>query len=232
MVINWQSFHNNQIINFQPQYNGQSGADCGKMPYERNDRRSQISCRSRRARSFEINRRESIDKEKTSLNNFRTQFDQHVNHNQSHHMMAPMQIPTIVPAPEVVLEIPSDSDSSRRPSHCSIFQSDCSPDISTSPSLWKFKQSSLKLDIPQHSRLTRRASHGGESSSPNDQFLGSLLDVPRPRERIYSLPSTVEAEELYMLRSFSIQGKRVVNRGDSIRSRRGSRTSISSRGSR
>ena len=208
----------------------QNGTDYENLQFERNDRPTQLSSRARRARSFEMNRRESIDEENTSLNNFRSQFDQHVY--QVHHIMAPMQIPTIVPAPEVILEIPSDSDSSRRPSHCSITQSDCSPSISSSPSLLNFKQSSLQLDIPQHTRLTRRASHGGEQLSPYQPFLGSLLDVPKPRERIHSLPNTIEAEELYMLRSFSIQGKKVVNRGDSIRSRRGSRTSMSSRGSR
>ena len=146
-------------------------------------------------------------------------------------MLGPVQCNLILPAPEVVLEIPSDTESSRRPSHCSVTKSDCSPSVSTS--LLRFKQSSLQLDIPRPCRITRRASHGGEQLSPSQASLGCLLDVPRPRERICSLPdSSIQPDELYMLRSFSVEGRKVVNRGDSIRSRRGSRTSMSSRGSR
>ena len=188
--------------------------------YDKTEYRALLSCDSRRTRSFElvgINDTNRFD-DKLNQNVYKSQRSAH--------------IPIIVPAPEVVLEIPSDSDSSRRPSHCSLTPSEYSPFVSASPSMTKFKQSSLTLDIPQQSRVTRRASHCGELLSPNQQFLGSLLNVPNHKERKSSLPSTIETEELYRLRNFSIQGKRVLNRGDSIRSRRGSKTSMSSRGSR
>ena len=133
-----------------------------------------------------------------------------------------------IPTPEVVLEIPSDSDSSRRPSHCSAALSEGSP----SPSLSRLRQASLSLDIPCHGRAARRASFGGGSLQHRQATLTSHLDVPQARERVLSLPSPIVPEELYMLRSFSIEGKKVVNRGDSVRVRRCSGTSWSSRGSR
>ena len=142
-----------------------------------------------------------------------------------------MQIPTIVPAPEVVLENPSDSDSSRRVSQLSQL-TDYSPTISSSNSISKFKQSMLTVDIVQDNQVTRRASHAGELLSPNNHLHGSHLDVPQFRERNCSLPCTILTEELYIMRSFSVSGRKVVNQGDSVCSRRGSRTSVSSRGSR
>ena len=57
------------------------------------------------------------------------------------------------------------------------------------------------------------------------------LDVPQQRERNYSLPSTVLRAELYKMRMFSVKGRKVVSHGDSWQSRRGSRSSVSSRGS-
>jgi len=140
-----------------------------------------------------------------------------------------MKIPTIIPAPELVLENASDSDSSRRVSQLSQL-TDYSPSISSSSSASKLK-SNPWLSIPCESSIPRRASHAGEYLSPEAHISGSHLDVPVIRERNSSLPSTVLTEELYIMRNFTTNGRKVVNQGDSIRSRRGSRTSISSRGS-
>ena len=186
------------------------GQRCQQDRYER---RHQLPVCNRRSRSFDVGRRDSLDSlDEESV--FVTGFPRHLNN--------------YAPAPEVILEIPSDSDSSRRVSRCSMTLSDMSPSpsISASPSFMKFKQPAQALS----SRPSRRASHAGDSH--NRPTLGSLLSVPEPKERKNSLPITIQTEELYMLRSFSIEGKKVINMGDSIRSRRESRTSVSSRGSR
>ena len=145
-------------------------------------------------------------------------------------LMKQMKIPTIIPAPELVLENASDSDSSRRVSQLSQL-TDYSPSISSSSSASKLK-SNPWLSIPCESSIPRRASHAGEYLSPEAHISGSHLDVPVIRERNSSLPSTVLTEELYIMRNFTTNGRKVLNQGDSVRSRRGSRTSISSRGSR
>ena len=77
---------------------------------------------------------------------------------QSRHIASPRPSPPASPYPEVVLEIPSDSESSRRPSQ-----------FSTSLSTSSFSG-------------RRRASHCGELSS------ASLLGVPTSRQRGDSLP--------------------------------------------
>ncbi|XP_053618548.1 uncharacterized protein LOC128679988 isoform X2 [Plodia interpunctella] len=56
-----------------------------------------------------------------------------------------------------------------------------------------------------------------------------LLGLPQQRARVASMPNTGVEEEYYRLRHFSITGKGVVNRGDSLRSRRSrSNTSVAS----
>ena len=120
--------------------------------------------------------------------------------------------------PEFVLCMASDSDSSRRVSRCSELSS---------------QRPSCQWDDPHephesHIKLSRRCS----LAVPTSPMTGSVhLDVPQLRDRNYSLPSTVLSEELYKMRMFSVQGKKVVNHGDMIQSRRGSRSSVSSRGS-
>ena len=114
--------------------------------------------------------------------------------------------------PEFVLNTASDSDSSRRVSTVSsqfsqFYHPSPVPALSPSPS------------------VSRRFSAAAESHH------AVHLDVPQLRERNYSLPSTVLTEEFYKMRMFSVKGRKVVNHGDTIQSRRGSRTSISSRGS-
>ena len=139
-------------------------------------------------------------------------------------MLKPTVVPTIIPAPEVVLENPSDSDSSRRVSQVSQL-TDHSRTLSSS-SISSTKPMMLRVD----NRLSRRASHAGDLLHQH-QLHGTHLDVPQFRERNCSLPSNLLTEELYVVRSFSVVGRKVVNQGDSLCYRRGSKTSVSSRGS-
>ncbi len=59
-----------------------------------------------------------------------------------------------------------------------------------------------------------------------------MLGVPRRRSRGSSLPGNIELnqDDIYRLRNFSLSGRKVINRGDSIKAR--SSHSINSTGSR
>ena len=77
---------------------------------------------------------------------------------------------------------------------------------------------------PQCQYLTppRRFSHTGDinfNTGSGYQKRKSLLTVPRRRIRGASLPENIGRDELYRLRNFSMVGNRVINRGDSIKSR-------------
>ena len=162
----------------------------------------------------------------------------------------PPSLPTVIAPPELTLENASDtSDTSSRSrrvsqvSHCSSLVSAASgwnpPEFvlntaSDSDSSRRVSTVSSHFSHHHHSKVpalspgpvsSRRFSSAAESQA------AVHLDVPQLRERNYSLPSTVLTEELYKMRMFSVKGRKVVNHGDSIQSRRGSRTSISSRGS-
>ncbi|XP_011638377.1 uncharacterized protein LOC105428029 [Pogonomyrmex barbatus] len=68
---------------------------------------------------------------------------------------------------------------------------------------------------PHHSRSQSVKAPGSRSSGrPN------YLCLPQQRSRVASMPNTGVEEEYYRLRHFSITGKGVVNRGDSLKSRR------------
>ena len=169
--------------------------------------------------------------------------------------------PIVITAPEVTLENASDtSDSSRsrRPSqvsHCSSIQSSFNPpefvlcaasDSDSSRRVSRCSEASLHRDLqseicyvsnvwysnnnPHHHNNSRRFSSVATMTPPNTSG-GIHLDVPQQRERNYSLPSSMLSEELFRMRMFSVQGKKVINHGDSVQSRRGSRSSMSSRGS-
>ena len=142
-----------------------------------------------------------------------------------------------------VVEIPSDSDSSRRPSQAPSDYSQFSVSITPSPTP---SNSSFS-----RSRSRRRASHSGELAAEV-----SLLGVPSSRQRGDSLPGNhviillviifyrinrfsfmnylflgnIDDDQLYTLRNFHLKGSKVINRGDSVKSR--SRTSLNSRRSR
>lgn len=138
----------------------------------------------------------------------------------SRHIASPRPSPPASPShvangqqpPEVVLEIPSDSDSSRRPSQAPSDYSQFSVSITPSPT----------PSNQSFSRSRRRASHSGELATEV-----SLLGVPSSRQRGDSLPGNIDDDQLYTLRNFHLKGSKVINRGDSVKSR--SRTSLNSR---
>ncbi|CAG9571046.1 unnamed protein product [Danaus chrysippus] len=90
----------------------------------------------------------------------------------------------------------------------------------TSEELHEFDK---RYGSPHHSRsqsVKAQRSRTGERQ---------LLGLPQQRARVASMPNTGVEEEYYRLRHFSITGKGVVNRGDSLRSRRSrSNTSVAS----
>jgi len=59
------------------------------------------------------------------------------------------------------------------------------------------------------------------------------LTLPQQRSRVASMPNTGVEEEYYRIRQFSIAGKGIINRGDSLKSRRSkSNNSVASSNSR
>ena len=145
-------------------------------------------------------------------------------------------------------EIPSDSDSSRRPSAASQAPSDYSvpgagsydgAGAAVSPG----SELSFRAGLGGGGGTRRRASHSGELAAAV-----TLLGVPSSRQRGDSLPGNsgqfatlllcsinmsagnIDDEQLYTLRNFQKKGSKVINRGDSVKSR--SRTSLNSRKSR
>ncbi|CAH1111252.1 unnamed protein product, partial [Psylliodes chrysocephalus] len=67
---------------------------------------------------------------------------------------------------------------------------------------------------PHHNRSQSVKTPGRASGRPN------YLCLPQQRSRVASMPNTGVEEEYYRLRHFSITGKGIVNRGDSLKSRR------------
>ncbi|KAL1115292.1 hypothetical protein AAG570_007323 [Ranatra chinensis] len=62
--------------------------------------------------------------------------------------------------------------------------------------------------------------HHSRSQSVKPRSRPTYLSLPQARTRVASMPNTGAEEQYYRLRHFSITGKGVVNRGDSLRSRR------------
>lgn len=61
------------------------------------------------------------------------------------------------------------------------------------------------------------------------RYRPNYLCLPQQRTRVASMPNTGVEEEYYRLRQFSISGKSIINRGDSLKSRRSrSNTSVAS----
>ncbi len=81
------------------------------------------------------------------------------------------------------------------------------------------------------SRGTRTHTPGASGLSPRRDS-GNTLGVPGRRSRGASLPGSMElnTEDIYRLRNFSLAGRKVINRGDSLKAR--STHSINSTGSR
>ncbi|XP_055321054.1 GTP-binding protein REM 1 [Sitodiplosis mosellana] len=91
----------------------------------------------------------------------------------------------------------------------------------TSEEMREFEMS--RYGSPHHCRSQSVKAPGRGSGRPNQ------LSLPQQRSRVASMPNTGVEEEYYRLRHFSITGKGVINRGDSLKSRRSrSNTSVAS----
>ena len=190
----------------------------------------------------------------------RDQFDEFVYKSQHIASSQPNSLPN---PPEVNIEVPSDSDSSRRPSKASF----SNQTISSASSFSNFTVENRRASVCAtqnsvfsankkplgHSNsllaarpvLDRRSSHTGvlmtrssgtrpavsNCTSPRRDS-SNMLGVPRRRSRGASLPGSMDLnqEDIYRLRNFSMAGRKVINRGDSLKTR--SNHSINSTGSR
>ena len=81
---------------------------------------------------------------------------------------------------------------------------------------------------PGSMKVTSPRAIGSPAGQPS-----SMLVVPQARSRGASLPGniSINQDDIYRLRSFSITGKKVINRGDSLKAR-SSNHSIASTNSR
>ena len=136
---------------------------------------------------------------------------------------SPPIISSSIYMPKVMLEFPSE-ESSRRPSKCSATSSSANP----FPEI-----ADLLVPSPSMRPLHRRETHAGNlgqsiSRSPS-QTVQPFLNVPKARTRGSSLPDKITTSELYRLRNFATSGRRVINKGDSFRSRNSSIHSSRSR---
>ncbi|XP_063986496.1 uncharacterized protein LOC135167327 isoform X3 [Diachasmimorpha longicaudata] len=88
-------------------------------------------------------------------------------------------------------------------------------DVTDSLTFQEIHNIEMKYGSPHHSRSQSVKTPGSRSSGrPN------YLCLPQQRSRVASMPNTGVEEEYYRLRHFSITGKGIVNRGDSLKSRR------------
>ncbi|XP_062553292.1 serine-rich adhesin for platelets isoform X2 [Armigeres subalbatus] len=97
-------------------------------------------------------------------------------------------------------------------------------DVTNSLTTEEIKDFEMRYGSPHHSRSQSVKTPGSRASGRPNQ-----LCLPQQRSRVASMPNTGVEEEYYRLRHFSITGKGVVNRGDSLKSRRSkSNTSVGS----
>ncbi|XP_026668378.1 uncharacterized protein LOC108623746 [Ceratina calcarata] len=88
-------------------------------------------------------------------------------------------------------------------------------DVANTLTLQEIHDFEMRYGSPHHSRSQSVKTPGSRSSGrPN------YLCLPQQRSRVASMPNTGVEEEYYRLRHFSITTKGVVNRGDSLKSRR------------
>ncbi|KAL9918565.1 rad, Gem/Kir family member 1 isoform 3-T4 [Glossina fuscipes fuscipes] len=88
-------------------------------------------------------------------------------------------------------------------------------DVTSSLTLKELRDFEMRYGSPHHSRSQSVKALGSRGSGRPNQ-----LCLPQQRFRVASMPNTGVEEEYYRLRHFSITGKGVINRGDSLRSRR------------
>ncbi|XP_069687421.1 uncharacterized protein [Periplaneta americana] len=89
-------------------------------------------------------------------------------------------------------------------------------DVANTLTLQELHDFEMKYGSPHHSRSQSVKTPGSRSNSGRPNY----LCLPQQRSRVASMPNTGVEEEYYRLRHFSITGKGVVNRGDSLKSRR------------
>ncbi|XP_025831617.1 uncharacterized protein LOC108734398 isoform X2 [Agrilus planipennis] len=87
-------------------------------------------------------------------------------------------------------------------------------DVSNNLTMEEIHDFEMRYGSPHHSRSQSVKTPGRSSGRPN------YLCLPQQRSRVASMPNTGVEEEYYRLRHFSITGKGIVNRGDSLKSRR------------
>ncbi|XP_017769598.1 PREDICTED: uncharacterized protein LOC108557553 isoform X2 [Nicrophorus vespilloides] len=87
-------------------------------------------------------------------------------------------------------------------------------DVTNNLTLEEIHDFEMRYGSPHHNRSQSVKMPGRTSGRPN------YLCLPQQRSRVASMPNTGVEEEYYRLRHFSITGKGVVNRGDSLKSRR------------
>ena len=133
---------------------------------------------------------------------------------QSHHITTPIlntskHITTPPLTPQLTLQFPPEEEEEQKPVNL--------------------------LHLPPERKLDRRASHSCNFTQPNTSqpdprsTPSPLLELPLSRDRGRSLPENLSSCELYKLRNFSICGRKVINKGDSYKSRKSSCSSIGSR---
>ncbi|XP_067630284.1 uncharacterized protein Rgk1 isoform X2 [Eurosta solidaginis] len=88
-------------------------------------------------------------------------------------------------------------------------------DVTNALTFEELRDFEMRYGSPHHSRSQSVKTPGSRASGRPNQ-----LCLPQQRSRVASMPNTGVEEEYYRLRHFSITGKGVVNRGDSLKSRR------------
>ncbi|XP_052843619.1 hormone receptor 4 isoform X1 [Drosophila gunungcola] len=88
-------------------------------------------------------------------------------------------------------------------------------DVTNTLTIEELRDFEMRYGSPHHSRSQSVKMPGSRASGRPNQ-----LCLPQQRSRVASMPNTGVEEEYYRLRHFSITGKGVVNRGDSLKSRR------------
>lgn len=90
-------------------------------------------------------------------------------------------------------------------------------DVTNNPTLTseEIREFEMRYGSPHHTRSQSVKTPGSRASGRPNQ-----LCLPQQRSRVASMPNTGIEEEYYRLRHFSITGKGIVNRGDSLKSRR------------
>lgn len=113
-------------------------------------------------------------------------------------------------APAATILLRADSDAMRREENMRQLL-----DVANTLTYQEIHDIEMRYCSPHHSRSQSVKTPGSRSSGrPN------YLCLPQQRSRVASMPNTGVEEEYYRLRQFSISGKGIVNRGDSLKSRR------------